>query len=153
MTKMYATRTRNYGFERRGRLWLSWEVNGDTISDDYTPDGIDAAGLWREWRRRYPGDTQRIHWSVAGDGGIFEAAPHCNDGMSDFLTYFEWPEDERGNPVNWMALPVENKRWTTRRADKGGFIQEFTGWKPSPLQRVMDVAPIERLTFEREAWR
>jgi len=39
-----------------------------------------------------------------------------------------------GEPLNWFALPVVDKRWNTRRADKGGFIQEHTGWKPSVLQ-------------------
>jgi hypothetical protein len=28
---------------------------------------------------------------------------------------------------------------------KGGFIQEYSGWKPSPFQQEMDVALLERV--------
>jgi hypothetical protein len=36
--------------------------------------------------------------------------------------------------MNWFMLPVVDKLWNSERFDKGGFIQEATGWKPSILQ-------------------
>lgn len=41
---------------------------------------------------------------------------------------------EGGDRLNGLTLPVDDMRWTRRRADKGGFIQEATGWKPNVLQ-------------------
>ncbi|MYT39010.1 hypothetical protein GTY66_23655 [Streptomyces sp. SID8356] len=51
---------------------------------------------------------------------------------------------ETGELVNWLRLPVLDLGWGTERADKGGFIQEVTGWKPSPLQPFMDVQQAAR---------
>jgi len=31
-------------------------------------------------------------------------------------------------------LPIADMSWNDERADKGGFIQEATGWKPAILQ-------------------
>ena len=46
-----------------------------------------------------------------------------------------WPVDaETGDELDWLALPVVDKLWNSKRGDKGGFIQEATGWKPSILQ-------------------
>ena len=39
-----------------------------------------------------------------------------------------------GERLNWLLLPVEDKLWNAKQANKGGFIQEATGWKPSILQ-------------------
>jgi hypothetical protein len=53
----------------------------------------------------------------------------------DFLTFYSWPEDTKTRALlNWLTLPVVDKRWNNQRGDKGGFIQEATGWKPSILQ-------------------
>ncbi|NER28870.1 MAG: hypothetical protein F6J89_14840 [Symploca sp. SIO1C4] len=53
----------------------------------------------------------------------------------DFLNYFTSPVHfKTGEPLNWLSLPVVDKLWNNQRADKGGFIQEATGWKPSILQ-------------------
>ncbi|MBC2868546.1 hypothetical protein H1R13_27335 [Streptomyces mexicanus] len=51
---------------------------------------------------------------------------------------------ETGERVNWMRLPVMDRGWNGTTADKGGFIQEATGWKPSPLQPTMDFIQIGR---------
>ena len=39
-----------------------------------------------------------------------------------------------GEELNWLTLPVVDKLWNRKRADKGGFIQEATGWKPAIFQ-------------------
>ncbi|OIP26010.1 MAG: hypothetical protein AUK00_05490 [Dehalococcoidia bacterium CG2_30_46_9] len=53
----------------------------------------------------------------------------------DFLTHFTWPiHSVTGERLNWLTLPVVDKLWNPKRANKGGFIQEVTGWKPAILQ-------------------
>ena len=53
----------------------------------------------------------------------------------NFLSFYGWPaHSATGEQLNWLTLPVLDKRWNAKRADKGGFIQEATGWKPSILQ-------------------
>lgn len=137
--------TDRYG-HRRGPLSLVWEASCDPISDDYTPEDMSAAELWREWRRRYPGEVKEVHWFVHGDDGVFEAAPGFELGLHGFVDSYAWPHYANGTPARWADLPVVDKLWRPGRADKGGFIQEHTGWKPSPLQRTMDAALLDRLT-------
>jgi hypothetical protein len=55
--------------------------------------------------------------------------------VADFLTRFTWPVNTAtSEPLNWLKLPVIDKHWNAERTDKGGFIQEATGWKPAILQ-------------------
>jgi hypothetical protein len=37
------------GVEFEMPLSLYWEINGDPITDDYTPDEISAEELWNIW--------------------------------------------------------------------------------------------------------
>lgn len=149
------------GYEKNERLALHWEPDGSAMSDDYLPDEADARELWRKWVDRY-GDSYHqehpavyaawnvpIYWFVASvGGGTFEGAPHQAIPSEflfgeDFLTHFTHPvHGSTGEPVNWMRLPVLDRGWNAKQADKGGFIQEATGWKPSPLQPVMDVRQV-----------
>lgn len=46
--------------------------------------------------------------------------------------------------MNWARLPVMDRGWNKTAADKGGFIQEATGWKPSALQPTMPYLAIGR---------
>lgn len=144
------------GHELTEELVLYWEANGDPISDDFTPDDIEAPALFAEWRRWL---KLRDGWSKAmGEpwvdiiwfvtttehAGTFEGAPFqvlewLRDD-DDFLTFFTWPVDASSRePLNWLRLPVDDKLWREARGDKGGFIQEATGWKPSPLQSYVNV--------------
>lgn len=122
-----------------------WEVSLDPISDNYTPEEIDARELFGRWVKRvhekYPNDLVPIRWFVAcREQGIFEAMPFQFDHFGDptrenFLTFFSWPINPvTGERLNWLTLPVVDKLWNPKRADKGGFIQQATGWKPSILQ-------------------
>lgn len=129
-----------------GKLSLYWEPNGSPMSDDYLPSEISAQELWLKWRRDYVPDNGvvPIYWFVHG-GGFLEAAPFGNTGpdripfIGDFYSHFAHPVDDSNTPIEWLSLPVIDKAWNNRQADKGGFIQELTGWKPSPLQQTMDV--------------
>jgi hypothetical protein len=40
---------------------------------------------------------------------------------------------DTGERLNLLTLPVVDKLWDHTHADKGGFIQSATGWKPSVL--------------------
>lgn len=147
-------------------LVLYAEPYGCWITDDYTPDDAGAAALWRMWVNQFahlghkrwpdlyrPGEVH-ISWYVKQPGtpGVSEGAPHVSDerrhprlpGASDpshnFLTHYTHPiHAETGEKLNWLRLPVLDRAWNATAADKGGFIQEATGWKPSPLQPTMDV--------------
>lgn len=146
-------------------LALHWEPNGSPLSDDYLPEEVDALELWRRWVDEYadlahqrrpmlyqPGEVP-ILWSVTGPGGaggVSEFAPHmvdrrCDSGawhglQENFLTHFTDPvHAETGEPLNWARLPVLDRGWSVERVDKGGFVQEATGWKPSPLQETVNV--------------
>lgn len=141
-------------------LWLYWEMNGDPITDDYFVDEMSADELWREWRRDMepepatealfgPG-ARRIWWFVEGDG--VESAPFQDwRGVPfenwNFLTHFTWPVDpETDERMSWASLPVADKLWRPGHADKGGFIQEVTGWKPSPLQPFVNLKTLEQMS-------
>ncbi len=60
---------------------------------------------------------------------------HGMKHSDDFLSFFTWPvHSVTGERLNWLTLPAVDKLWDPRRADKGGFIQQATGWKPAILQ-------------------
>lgn len=127
-----------------------WEIDGDPITDDYGIEEITAPQLWDIWvDDLYKSadwvagpDIVKIHWSVGGNG-IAERAPFQGFG-EDLLTFFTWPEDEQtGARLQWSRLPVIDKLWRVdlppHATTKGGFIQETTGWKPSPLQPSLNL--------------
>jgi predicted GIY-YIG superfamily endonuclease len=161
-------------YERSTPLWLNWEVHCDPMSDEYYIDEIEPEDLWYEWVRRYPRDPDAeqifgpgavsIGWYVEGPGTI-ESAPlqdlrPLNLGLRrhglgpdqrDFLSYFTEPYNTAtGEPMRWAALPVIDKVWRERdlpsgpHTSKGGFIQEATGWKPSPLQPFVNIEQLAR---------
>ncbi|MFF9982859.1 hypothetical protein [Streptomyces erythrochromogenes] len=135
------------GHEHATPLLLSWEVNGDPITDDFTPDEITAEELWNRWFSEIGKKGEaKIYWFVMGSG-TFEGAPFArhNPIGEDFLTYFSWPlRAGTGERLNFLRLPVRDKLWNEKRGDKGGFIQQHTGWKPSPLQPFLDAETIAK---------
>lgn len=142
MPQEWTYRSLESDFTRTEALELSWEVNGDPISDAYVPSEISAHELFDMWVRKYGSDNgglASIYWTVSP---VMETAPLQVEPFHDmnFSTYWTDPVDARtGEPINWMTLPVVDKRWNSQRGDKGGFIQEATGWKPSPLQPFVTV--------------
>jgi predicted GIY-YIG superfamily endonuclease len=164
--RRWTFRSRGSDHEKTVPLWLYWEVDCDPISDDYYIDEIEPEDLWREWVRRYPSNPDAlIGWYIDGPG-ICESAPlqdlrwrsvdqrkHgwttqqiVEDARNTFLKYYTHPYDaETGDPIQWSALPVIDKVWREGNlprgpfTSKGGFIQEATGWKPSPLQPFVNV--------------
>jgi len=141
------------GVEKVGELKLYWEVEGDPISDDSLPGEESARELLERWltwvwdRKAFHHDLGvphvPIHWYVMGDdSGTFEAAPPIIplDRHDNFTPFYSHPaEVDTDEPVNWLRLPVVDKRWRDGAADKGGFIQEATGFKPSSFQPALDL--------------
>jgi hypothetical protein len=134
-------------YEWEGPLVAYWEVENDPISDDYTPGEISADDLLRKWAKavegKFTSDLIPIHWFVESPGKAkiermpfqFNHHPSIDSEPKDFLSYYSWPVNAKtGERLNWLAIPVVNKQWNTKQGDKGGFIQEATGWKPAILQ-------------------
>ena len=143
-------RNRRGGGERKGGLELYWEVSWDPISDDFTPDYTDADSLLERWVRKQTDRIARVSWFVQGPG-TFESAPFLRHpdypDEHDFLTRYTWPTNSRtGERLRWAQLPVVDKLWNAERADKGGFIQQATGWKPGPFQTTLDWPMLLRLS-------
>lgn len=144
---------------RTGEIALSWEPDACWITDDYRPHEAGPRVLWDLWvpriadmlhnqdPARYLAGDVHINWTVvhATDSGPFEAAPHMLPSAQlwareNFLTFFTNPVDVKtGEEINWARVPVRDKGWNASEEDKGGFIQELLGWKPSPLQHTMNV--------------
>lgn len=138
---------RQTGEETLGELEAVWEVSLDPISDDYTPSEIDSHDLFNLWveqvETKHPEGLIPIFWFVHVKGksiSTFEWMPFQFEHLPDipqetFLSFFTQPvHPETSQPLNWLTLSAIDKLWNAHRSDKGGFIQEATGWKPSVLQ-------------------
>ena len=129
--------------EWQDELLAVWEVSLDPISNGYTPEDVAAEDLLRLWADRvdkeYPNGLIPINWIVKSKQ-TWDVMPlqfdHIGGNLpDDFLKYYTWPVSvETDERLDWLRLPVADKLWNARRADKGGFIQQATGWKPAILQ-------------------
>ena len=132
------TTYRKSGRGRNKSLWLTYEITGDPISDDYAPDEITARELFQKWDDQYGGEEEfEILWFVGGDS-IFEFA-------DTFLDHY-WIAD----PL--YDLPVRVKNWS-EHFDKGGFISEAHGWEPWPLQPTVTIGELYGDPEDRETRR
>lgn len=135
-------------------LVLWWELDYEAITDDYLPSEADHFELFHEWerhlRRRRRGPDLPIWWFVVGPNICEYAFP---DDKAPFTGSFEdyyYLGDAAGTyQMEVDVLPVAHKRWTLHQADKGGFIQEATDWKPSPLQPSVSLDLLRRRTWAR----
>lgn len=155
---MWVFEDRRDGTEVRSNLGLSWEVDLSAYSDDFDPAEIDAVELWSEWRRIYRDYAHpvlgegwfSILWSVEdGESHWSEFAPFANhDLMTEGIGFFDrftWPRDaDTDEPLRWTELPVFDRRWSPGHADRGGFVQEATGWKPGLLQPYVHIPSLAK---------
>lgn len=157
---VWRVRCRHTGYEWVGPLVAYSEVALDPISDDYSPDEIEAPELFRMWEKRvqekYPNGLIPIYWfAECKEEGKFAAMPfqfeHIPGSLYEaFLTFYSWPVDSvTGRRLNWLTLPVADKRWRANHADKGGFIQEATGWKPAILQPYVYLPALSRAIYQQ----
>ncbi len=159
---IWSYKSRLSGFEFKTELCAWWEVNLSSMSGEYSPDEISAEelfGLWEEQVRESGAKNGQvsIHWYVVslGNGPLLSFMPFQYGEFflngKTFLDHHTWPLNvETAEPLNWLALPVHDLRWNEKHADKGGFIQEVTGWKPSILQPSV---PLACLTEPYSAYR
>ena len=115
-------------------------------TSDYSPNEIDARELFYIWKkqveRKYDGNLIPISWYVKrGERGKPEYMPFQYEhfkglARKNFLSFFTEPINvATGEKLNWLTIPVIDKLWSAENGgQKGGFIQEATGWKPSALQ-------------------
>jgi hypothetical protein len=148
--KFYNLKT---GENLEGSIEIDWELDlSSTMSENYTLDNISAHDLFREWsdevEKKYPNGLIPISWFVQVNGpdlDICEQMP---------FQFEDTPDEKRGNflafytqPINsvtktslkWWAMPVKDKYWSSNQHDKGGFVQQATGWKPSVLDPYIDL--------------
>lgn len=156
---LWRFRNRRSGYEPApGPACWRWEISGDPISDNYSPDEIDAVDLLKRWlERSYPDHTTEslygpgmvgIYWFV-DIAGMFETADCTADVYrhddETFLTHFTQPRHtDTDETINWNRVPVADKLWDQGHADKGGFFLTATGWRPSPLQPAVYVPGVLR---------
>jgi len=135
---------KNRGLKYHCRLQAFWELDFETLSSEYDIEDISAYELFEEWAHivseQYPNGLIPISWYVVDDSErILGRMPFQYDAkVKDFLDSYTTPKSEGGEEINWLTLAVSDKFWSERtgfyKGYHGGFIQEVTGWKPSPLQ-------------------
>lgn len=151
-TDRFTFRGRSHGYVNKNTpLSLSWSVYNDAISQNYTFEEASTTALWGSWITAIDwqrvADTYRlspgvlpISWLVDPVTELLPTFTELDETEANFLTYYSWPtHDETDERVQWSRLPVNDKVWNADVWMRGGFIQEATGWKPSPLQRSVDI--------------
>lgn len=139
---------------RTTELVLWWELDYDSITDDYLPGEADCFELFDEWerqlRRRGRGPDLPVWWFVIGPNICEHAGGHGAGDAEGFTSHY-YLGDAAGNyQMEVDVLPVAAKRWTTDTlGDKGGFVQEATGWQPSPLQHSVSLDLLRRRMWAR----
>jgi len=138
-------------------LQASANVEGGNITDDYLPEETDAEELFLMWAKmmmeKYPDGLVPIRWGVKDpQKALYEWMPFQQHQPEwDFLTYFTWPVDvETGERLRWTDLPVMDKLWDEEHADPGGFIQSYTGWKPSIYQPYLYLPALLGVDIKKE---
>lgn len=124
-------------------LVLDWWVEGaEDLASRSDPDaGSDE--LFLAWAQGRESLALPIRWAVASpEAGLYENAPFSGEDHS-FLDHYSWPVHAiTGARLRFTRLPVLDQSWEGKTAGTCGFIQDATGWKPSPLQQSMDLAVI-----------
>jgi hypothetical protein len=147
----WVVEARQGGYARQARLWLVPELSCDPVVDDvWDESGEDQLEYWVSYLNRHHrddvvNDRVPISWFIAGDKGIFEAAPLASKHYRhrDFLDHFYWPHCStmchEDVSVDFFRLPVVMDRWPA--------MYEALGWRPSPLQPFCPLGSILRSRF------
>jgi hypothetical protein len=131
------------------QLWLEWEIDCSAIGGNYSSDEISANDMWRMFIDMYYPDRgwAPIFWMVSPihETAPFQAAHSVRLGAAGahgtigdprgMLREYQWPVDaETGERLNFMSLPVKESSW---------FVEQATGWKPSPLEPMVSIAMLD----------
>jgi predicted GIY-YIG superfamily endonuclease len=154
---------RRHGQQRTTDLHLLAELDGSAMVDDY--DWLDGEGMLEKYvqyiKRHHSdwleADAVPILWTVVGRG-TSEFAPFQAGKFSvmsatgpheDFLSYFSWPHDKRGEMLDFFKLPV--------RIDRFPEFADALDWLPSPLQPTCPLRSIldsrDGVVRRPEGWR
>lgn len=135
---------------RTGELTLHWHVEGAAISDGYFYSDKDEFALFDLWAERGRNEEVAITWTVGEEGEVVPFQLHLGDKEEGFLDFWTHPVDEEtGAYLNWLTLPVADGVWNSSDTTSGGFIQEATGWKPSPLQPTVLIRALHQAVEAR----
>lgn len=124
-------------------LRLDWWVEGaEGLVSNAEPDAP-SDDLFLRWAQGKDERVLPIRWAIASPAaGLYENAPFCGTDQ-DFLDHYSLPTHAvTGARLRFTQLPVLDQSWERKTAGTCGFIQDATGWKPSPLQQSMDVGVI-----------
>ncbi len=149
-------RKRGGAAPKQTELVLWWELDYETITDDYLPSEADCFELFAEWERHLSrrGRAQDaelpIWWFVVGPTicEYAEASPQA-PATGHFGEFYYLGDTAGAYQMEVDALPVAAKGWNERHYDKGGFIQQATQWQPSPLQPTASLAMLRRRMLAR----
>jgi hypothetical protein len=139
-------------------LALSYALDGSALSDGLSPLEASAEELFIAYMSRFGAqDATRIHWYVnavigsklaprgAAPFQLYPETPIRHVVQEDFLTLYTWPTHAgTAEPLNFLRLPVLDQDWRPGHASDGGFFQELTGWKPTPLQPHVNITQVLR---------
>jgi hypothetical protein len=149
---LWTVENRDGKYTRDTTLWLEYEVAGSIMGDDYSLNDMSPDEMFREYVREFtdskldsendlPSGYAHITWSVIGKDLGPELAPFQPDRWpsmpeyEDYLTFFKWPVNAAtGERADFLTMPVRSMQWNRTQRDRGGFIEEATGWKPAALQ-------------------
>ena len=137
-------------------LVLWWELDYEMITDDYLPGEADCFELFEEWdsilRRKKLPDERPIWWFVVGPGVCEFAQGDPSAPNTGHFNEHYYLGDAAGNyRMDIDVLPVASKNWRSGNADKGGFIQQATGWQPTPLLPTVSLSMLRRRMWARRA--
>ena len=142
---------------RKGNLYVGYGIEYESISDDFdarTDHAFDPFDKWRDWARAYEGKNRTspdipIYWYLCGCGTDSDH-PLGHDHFADIGLNNSWsnffcePRRTDRKAFHFFDLPIEVKRWHPDFPQgKGGFIEEFTGFRPSYLQAYVTLKQLE----------
>ena len=120
------------GWERARELG---ELLGDWVTTDLEKE------LDTQWRQR----LAEVAAFVAGQGRLPRHRPATTQAEGSLSIWLQTQNNHALHArLNWLLLPVQDKRWDQHGGDKGGFIQAVIGWKPSAFNAAYTCRPCSK---------
>ena len=152
------------GPELRFDLQALWDPDGSSISDFHTPQETDATELFELWAadalRKHPNGIVPVTWWVLIDEDYYNIKympvqfdRSTGEPTRSFIDDYSWPVvEETGQRLVWAELPVVDLHWRSGCADRAGFIQDATNWKPSALTPYLYLPALQQAANPRAVW-
>ena len=101
--------------------------------------------------RMYNADDQLLYVGITARVCEFAQGDPSAPNTGHFNEHY-YLGDAAGNyRMDIDVLPVASKNWRSGNADKGGFIQQATGWQPTPLLPTVSLSMLRRRMWARRA--